>query len=104
MVNFRETSILDGRAVEAISKDLYALVDDQARRKIILDMSAVQFLSSSMIGTLISLHKKSHAIKGQVVICGLRAKLREIFQVMKLEKVLKFADSEKDALKLLDAR
>ncbi len=101
MVNFRSTSILDGAAVDAIGKELQVLVDEQACRKIILDVSAVQFLSSSMIGALIMLHKKSQAIKGRVVICGLKPKLKEIFKIMKLEKILSFADTETDALQML---
>ncbi len=101
VVNFRSSSILDGVAVEAIGKELYPLVDEQACRKIILDVGAVQFLSSSMIGVLILLHKKSQAIKGRVVICGLKPKLKDIFKVMRLDKVLDFADTEKDALQLL---
>ena len=101
VANFRNSSILDGVAVDAIGKELYPLVDEQACRKIILDVGAVQFLSSSMIGALILLHKKSQAIKGRVVICGLRPKLKEIFKVMKLDKILDFADTENDALQLL---
>ena len=101
MVNFRNSSILDGAAVDAIGRELQVLVDEQACRKIILDVSAVQFLSSSMIGALIALHKKSQAIKGKVVICGLRPKLKEIFKVMKLQKILSFADTETDALQML---
>jgi anti-anti-sigma factor len=101
VANFRDSSILNGVAVEAIGKELYVLVDEQACRKIILDVDTVQFLSSSMIGVLILLHKKSQAIKGRVVICGLKPKLKDIFKVMRLDKVLDFADTEKDALKLL---
>ena len=101
IVNFRDVSILDGVAVEAIGKELYALVDQQAQRKIILDFTPVRFMSSSMIGVLLSLRKKAEEIKGKVVICGLRSELHKVFNIMKLENILTFADNEHKALSLL---
>ena len=98
VVNFRDSSILDTVAVETIGRELYPLVDERAARKLILDFSSVRFLSSQMLGVLISLQKKSAAIKGEVVICGLRKELQKVFKIMKLEKVLSFAESEDRAL------
>lgn len=103
-VTFRDTSILDGAVVEAIGRELYELVDSQALRKLTLDFTAVRFLSSSMLGVLIQLHKKSQAIKGRLVICGLKPELKKVFKIMRLEKVLQFADDEAEALRLLNAR
>ena len=102
VVNFRDASILDGTAVEAIGKDLYGLVEQQAQRKLVLDFTPVRFLSSSMIGVLLSLHKKSAAIKGKVVICGLRAELHKVFKIMKLESILTFAPDERKALEIFE--
>ena len=98
VVSFRDASILDGSTVQSIGKELYALVDEQAHKKIVLDFAQVRFLSSTMIGVLIALHKKSQAIKGRVVLAGLRPELFKVFQIMKLEKTLHFAPDEKQAL------
>ena len=102
IVDFRNTSILDGGAVEAIAGQLYALVDEQARRKILLDFSAVRFLSSRLVGALLALHKKAQAIKGRFILCGLRPELHKVFKIMKLEKILEFADSEETGLMSFD--
>ena len=102
IVSFRNVSILDGRAVEQIGEELYVLIDEQARRKVLLDFRQVKFLSSTMLGILIAMHKKALAIKGKVVICGLRPKLYEVFKMMKLQKVLQFADNEEEAMKAFD--
>ena len=102
-VSFRKSTLLDGLTVETLGKDLYVLVDEQARRKIVLDFAAVRLLSSRMIGVLIDLHKKAQAIKGRVVICALRPELKKVFKIMRLEKVLSFADDEAEAMKLLGA-
>ena len=102
VVNFRDSSILDGVVMDAIDKELTPLIDQQARRKMILDFSEVRFLSSSMIGVLINLHKKSLAIKGKIVICGLRDDLMKVFKMARLDKMLAFARDETEAMKCLD--
>ena len=102
IVSFRSASIIDLPSVESIGRDLYALVDEQAKRRIVLDFAAVKFLSSQMLGVLISLQKKSKAIKGRVVLSGLRPELQKVFKITKLDKILEFASDEADALKRFD--
>ena len=98
VVNFNETAILDTAQVQQIGEELYELIDGQARRKLILDFSNVKFLSSSALGVLITLRKKSEEIKGQVLLCGLRPELRKIFKITNLEKLFEFHDNEERAL------
>jgi len=94
VAHLQAASILDLSAINEIGETLFRLVDEQACRKLIVDFQAVRFLSSQMIGVLISLHKKSAAIKGKVVLCGLRDDLMKVFRVARLDKVLRFADDE----------
>ena len=102
LVNFRNASILDGPTVEAIGEELYDLVDNQAQRKILLDFSSVRFLSSSMLGVLISMQKKTKSIKGRMVLAGLRPKLREVFKITGMNKLFEFAENESEALSGFD--
>jgi anti-sigma B factor antagonist len=98
VVNFADASILDAQQVQQIGDELYDLVDKQARRKIVLDFERVRFLSSSALGVLITLRKKSDAIKGKIVFCNLRGDLRKVFKITNLEKMFEFYDSEEKAL------
>ena len=98
VVNFRHTSILESTVVEAIGEELYALVDELARRKIVLDFTPVRFMASQMLGVLIALHKKVTGIKGTVVLCGLRPDLHKVFKISRLDKLLNFAATEDEAL------
>jgi anti-anti-sigma factor len=102
VADFRNAAVLDGETVERIGNALYQLVDAQAQRKIVLDFTNVRFLSSTMLGVLIALHKKAAAIKGMVVLCGLKPDLYKVFKIMKLDKLLKFAPDEQNALEILD--
>lgn len=101
IVDFQEVRLLEAQQIEAIGRELNRLVDEMDRKKLILDFSKVQFLASAAIGMLITLHKKSTAIKGTFVICSLRRELMKVFEIMKLTKVFRFAANEDEALALL---
>ena len=98
VVNFNDSSILDGAQVEQIGEQLYELVDHKDRKKLILDFSNVQLLSSSALGVLITLRTKAEQIKGRVVLCGLRKDLRKVFKITRLDKLFTFCDDEEKAL------
>jgi len=97
----RIPSLLDERAIEDIGKGLFQLVDEQACRKLVVDFRLVNALSSQMLGVLVSLYKRSRAIKGRVVLCGLRADLKRIFEITRLDKIMEFAPDESEAVRQL---
>lgn len=99
VVAFQDNSILDARQIEQIGRELYTLVDEQDKRKIILDFSSVRFLGSQTLGVLINLHKKAAAGKGEVVLCALRKDLLKVFKITSLDKVFKFFKDDAGALK-----
>ncbi len=98
VVNFSVGAILDEPTIESLGKRLYALVDEQAQRKILLGLSQVRFLSSSLLGVLLNLRKKSQGIKGRLAIVGLRPKLREVFRISRTDKLFEFYEDEQEAL------
>ncbi len=103
IVSFRATSILDASAVETIRHELYALIDEQARRKVVLNFTDVKFLSSTLLGVLLELHNKSTDIAGKILICGLRPELYKVCKVMNFHKLLHFAENEQEAISSFDA-
>jgi len=102
VATLRVGSILDGKIIEDIGKSLYELVDEKAVRKLVVDFRTVSFLSSSMIGVLVSLHKKAEEIDGEVILCGLKPNLKKVFEITGLHKLLHFADNEKEALRQIN--
>ena len=101
VVDFSNAPVLDVMTVMAIEKDLYALVDEQQRDKVVLDLSAVRFLASQMLGTLVALHKKASNIKGKVIVCGLTPNLLKVFRMSRLDAVLRLADRVEDGIAAL---
>ncbi len=98
IVVFNDPMILDVLQVQQIGDELYKLVDSRACRKLILDLSKVQMLSSAALGVLINLKKKSDAIKGQVVLCGIRREPMKVFTITHLNKVFEIKPNEEEAL------
>ncbi len=98
VVNFEDSSILDTLQIETIGNSLYELVEKYGRKKLILDFSKVRFLSSSALGMLITLRKKSTAIKGELAICAMRDDLRKVFTISRLDKLFNFYENEEKAL------
>lgn len=101
VVTFQDRSILDGLTVDAIGKKLYELVDERAQRKVVLDFSAVRFLTSTMLSVLVSLRNKCAAIKGELVLVGLAGDLMKVFTVSHLDSLFTFAKDEAEAFQQL---
>jgi len=98
IATLRTGSLVDARIIESVGNELFALVDEQAVTKLMIDFRTISFLSSQMIGVLISLQKKSRAIKGELVLAGMRPNLKKIFEITKLDKILTFAKDEEDGM------
>ena len=102
VVSFGTASMLDTVTIAAVKKQLVELVDQQAHRKLLLDFSRVKLLSSSMLGALIELRKKSDAIKGRVAICGLKPELHKVFKISRLDSLFHFYPSQEEGMKSFD--
>lgn len=98
LVTFSDSSIIDTQLIEAIGRELIALVDKQNRRKMVIDLTKVQHLSSSALGALLPVSEKARKLKGKVVLCGVNPTIRRVFKITNLDKLFTFADTEADAL------
>lgn len=98
VVNFQNASVLDSANIEALGHTLLDLVNRQNHQKIVLDFSAVKFMSSQALGVLLQLKKAADAIKGRVVIAGIRPDLHKVFKITNLHKLFTFHDNLDKAL------
>ena len=101
VVTLQEPRLLESRQLDALGQELYRLVDQMDRKRLVVDCTKVQFLASAAISVFVNLQKKSAAIKGTLVICGMRKELMQVFEITKLTKLFKFAADEKAALQLI---
>lgn len=101
VVLIEDAALLDQVHIEKVAEQLYELVEEKARRKLVVDFRRVQHLSSQMIGVIIELHKKSVAIKGKLVVCGMQPNVHKGFKIMQLDKILTIVGEETEAVRLL---
>lgn len=75
------------------------IIESNPAPRIVLNMSSVEFVSSTFLGRLLALQKTVDKTEGRLVLCGMNPVVREIFQVTKLESFFNFSDDEAGALK-----
>ena len=78
--------------------DLFRLVDELGRRKILLNFGNVEFLSSAALGKLITMNRKVQAVRGKLVLCNISREIREVFEITKLDKLFTILPDEQAAL------
>jgi anti-sigma B factor antagonist len=89
VVRFLDKRILDEPTIQAIAEQLFSLVENDGRRKLLLNFDGVEYMSSAALGKLINLHKKLQALKGQLGMCNVIAQIFEVFAITKLDKIFK---------------
>ena len=100
VVGFVDKRILDEQNIQIISDQLFSLVDDQRRRKLLLNFDNVEYMSSAALGKLITLHKKLVGLGGKLVLCSIDPQIREVFEITNLHKVFTIRGDEQEALQM----
>ena len=98
VVNFVDKKILDEQNIQMIGDDLFRLVDELGRRKVLLNFGNVEFMSSAALGKLITLHRKLQAVQGKLVLCKIAKDILDVFKITKLDKLLKIVPDEQAGL------
>src|SRR3954453_15261193 len=100
VVEFRTPSLMDPIMLEDIGKELYRLVDEEDRRKLLLDFGRVQYLSSQGIGIVLTLNKKLAQLKhSKMVLCGVGPKLMELLKITRLDRILTVKPTQQEGVK-----
>src|SRR5579864_4861494 len=81
VVNFTDRKILDEQYIQSIGEQLFSLVDELGRRKILLNFGNVEYLASAALGKFITLKKKANAAGGQLILCNIDPQIYEIFEI-----------------------
>jgi len=98
VVRFVDRKILDETNIQELGVELFRLVEDDHRQKLLLNFSSVEFLSSAALGKLITLDKKVKAHGGKLKLSNIRPEIYEVFAITKLNKLFDIKDDEADAL------
>jgi anti-anti-sigma factor len=83
-VDLLRERLTDEDNIEEFGQELASLVDKLNYRKVILNMEQVKYLTSSVIGKLIMLHRRLVRSEGHLVLVGLQPDVEEILSTSQL--------------------
>jgi anti-sigma B factor antagonist len=83
----------DEENIEQLGQELFSLVEQDNWLKFVLDLSNVEYLTSSVLGKLITLHRKLHRNQGKLVLIGLASGVDTILRTSKLLTYFTVAES-----------
>lgn len=84
--------------LEEFGRELFAIVEQYGCRKLVVSLRGVEYLTSSAIGKLITLHRKMHRLQGHVVFCEIQQTASEILRASRLHTYFTMADNLDAAL------
>jgi len=98
VVHFKDHKIIEDLGIQELGQELFQLVDSEHCKKLVLNFSSVDFLSSAALGKLITLDKKTRAQGGKLKLCNIRPEIYEVFAITKLNRFFDIKNDEADAL------
>ena len=102
IAQFVPSELTDDENLEILGREMFALVDQYAVPRIVLDMTGVSYMTSSVLGKIITLHRKQQRSGGRLVLCNLEAGVVETLETSRLHTYFTTADDVAAALSLLN--
>jgi anti-sigma B factor antagonist len=99
VIRLTTRTILGGDAIEAITAQLFGLVEEAGCRQFVLNLGNVESVSTAMVGKLVALHRRLEAAQGRLVLCRLGPFIMEIFKVLKLGPLAQVYREEHEAVR-----
>jgi anti-sigma B factor antagonist len=98
LVRFLDRKIIDAANIQELGEELFALVEKEQKKNLLLNFANVEFLSSAALNKLIILDKKVKSAAGKMRLCNLRPEIFEVFAITRLNTVFDIKPSENEAL------
>lgn len=102
LVRFRDERLTDDDNIEQIGHELFSLIDQYHCRKVILDLTGLKMMTSSVLGKMITMHRKLHREDGKLVVCNIGDYVSEILKTSRLHDYFNLASDDAAALALLN--
>jgi anti-sigma B factor antagonist len=78
-------------------KEKMAVLINQGTNQVVLDLSAVKFMDSTGLGSLVSVLKLLGG-KRDLILCGVKGMLQDLFKLTRMDRVFVIVDTEEDAV------
>jgi len=98
LARFTQPVSLCAELAEAASEQLLALLSDEDHKRLLVDFSNVESLTSFMIGQLVMLNRTAEAAGWRFALFNLPLHIREVLDVARLDLLLTMYPDESAAL------
>ena len=88
---------LDASTVKEFKADIAAFIEGDAK-KIVFDMSSLQFIDSSGLGAILSCLRKLNGSGGELKLCGMSKPVRALFELVRMHRIMDIYDARDDAI------
>jgi anti-sigma B factor antagonist len=98
MVRFLDRKIIDAANIQELGDELFAIVERDKKKNLVLNFVTVEFLSSAALNKLIILDKKVKQASGKMRLCNLRPEIYEVFAITRLNQLFEIKATEGEAV------
>ena len=98
IARFVLSRVTDEENIEQLGHELYQLVEQYDRRRLVLHLDSVEYVTSSVLGKFITLHRRIHRRNGRLVLCGPTQVVRDALRVSRLIDYFHVTDDLPQAL------
>jgi len=91
--------IIDAYTYRELEETFNQLIEEK-NYKLIVDLSNVDYLTNAGVGVLISAYTISQENNGNIVLVNPKPKVKEVFGMLGLTKIIPFAEDINSALKI----
>jgi anti-sigma B factor antagonist len=98
VVSFTDSKIVTEDQIQEVGDQLYALIEDGSKKKILLNFGNVQYCSSTVLGKLVGFKRRVDGAKGKLKFCCIHPDLMVPFKLTGLDKVFEIYTEEQAAL------
>ena len=96
---------LSGRLDQTVTPEIEAALlkeFDEGSGQLIVDMSEVSYVNSGGLRCLLTAWRKANEIDGQIVLCSLRDRVAEVFEIVGFDKVFEIYETRNEAVQSLE--
>lgn len=103
VATFNDGPLDEEQNIEELGQSLFQLIDQYGFRRVAIDLSLTSFVTSAVLGKLITMHRRIHRVDGHLVLFGLQKPVQLVMHRSNLLEYFQVVDSRDDALARLDS-
>jgi anti-sigma B factor antagonist len=88
---------LDASTVKDFKTDVNRIIEGE-HKKIVFDVSQLQFVDSSGLGAILSCLRKLNGVGGDLKLCGMTRPVRALFELVRMHRIMDIYNTREEAV------